>query len=346
MLASQSRLAAQNSGASGSPAALTVDALPPPTPKHVAIIMDGNRRWGQREHGDGLRGHQAGAERLRSMCEHCIHRGIPFLSVFAFSTENWGRRREEVDALMRLASAFVLTQRDSLQRNGVRVLMSGSWDGVSEDLRAEIESLEAYTAENSRLTLAVCFNYGARKELQGACTALIARRLRDVVLLARAGTPSGSPQTCNKPIGGSPDCEGLGDVAETGELAETREEKTQAAGDDGDRVPTVPATSSGSSLMSGGLALPESITLTRAQLEALVAPVTADDVSSGLYTPDLPPPDLLIRTGGELRLSNFLLWQAAYSELYFVDTLWPDFDEDCFDAALQAFAERRRRFGK
>jgi len=286
-------------------------------PVHVAIIMDGNRRWGYAR-GDGLQGHPAGAERLRTTCEYCIRRGIQILSVFAFSTENWSRGREEVEALMQLASSFVLSQQRSLQESGVRVLMSGSWDRVPQGLRAQIEELTASTSENSRLILNVCFNYGARAEFQHACTTIIARRLRDAALAAvspTAETPPASPQE---------GCKG---------------EESLLCDNTHPFPPLEPA-------CPLPLNASEGLALSSSQLEQLVSPVSEDEISASLYAPGIPPPDLLIRTGGEFRLSNFLLWQLAYTELYFTKTLWPDFDEQCFDAALDEFSKRRRRFGR
>ncbi len=225
------------------------------TPRHVAIIMDGNGRWATQRRLPRAVGHRAGVEALRRVVRLCDTYHVPMLSVYAFSTENWGRPQEEVDALMSLMWETIRSDVDRLHREGVRLRHIGRLEGLAPDVREAIKWMMDLTRENTKLELNVCFNYGARAELVDAMRAIAAE-----------GIPPSQ--------------------------------------------------------------------------------ITEETISHRLYTHDLPDPDLIIRTGGEMRLSNYLLWQAAYSEYYSTATLWPDFDEDDFIAALDAYASRKRRFGK
>ncbi|MDE3228660.1 MAG: di-trans,poly-cis-decaprenylcistransferase [Chloroflexota bacterium] len=225
------------------------------TPRHIAIIMDGNGRWATERRLPRAVGHRAGVEALRRVVQLCDDYHIPMLSVYAFSTENWGRPQEEVDALMGLMWETIRSDVDRLHKNGVRLRHIGRLEGLAPDVREAIQWMMDLTRENSKLQLNVCFNYGGRAEIVDAVRAIVAE----------------------------------------------------------------------------GLA-PEAI--------------DEDAISARLYTHDLPDPDLIIRTGGEMRLSNYLIWQAAYAEYYSSPRLWPDFDHDDFVAALDAFATRKRRFGK
>jgi undecaprenyl diphosphate synthase len=234
------------------------DAAPPAeapvTAAHVAIIMDGNRRWA-REHGlDELDGHAAGVEKIRWLVEHTLRRGVGYLSLYAFSRENWARSDEEVIGLFRLLDKAIRAETPELVRQGVRVRLLGRVEELPADLRASIGEALAATDGGTRLTLAVAFNYAGRTELVDAVRSIVA--------------------------------DGLGpdDIDESA-------------------------------------------------------------IAERLYTRGMPDPDLVIRTGGEQRLSNFLIWQSAYAEFWSCDTLWPDFDEAAYDAALDAFARRSRRFG-
>jgi undecaprenyl diphosphate synthase len=220
----------------------------------VAIIMDGNGRWAKRRRLPTAAGHRAGARAVRRIVEAAVELGIHDLSVFAFSTENWSRPKEEVDALMEIFAETIERELPDLAEQGVRVRFIGRRDRAPESLRARMAAMEDRTELNVRLNLWVAFDYGGRAELVEA-----ARRL-----------------------------------VESGVEAREIDENVFAA---------------------------------------------------NLYAPDLPDPDLLIRTSGELRISNFLLWQLAYSELVFVDRLWPDFDERDLRHALAEYASRRRRFG-
>lgn len=224
-------------------------------PGHIAIIMDGNGRWAQRRHLPRIAGHRAGERNLHRILRACADIGVSMLTVYAFSTENWGRPAGEVNGLMALFADASERETRNLHRNGVRVRHVGSMEGVPKHLKDAIERAVELTKDNQRITLNVAFNYGGRAEIVAAVKRIVA-----------AGVP------------------------------------------------------------------PEEID------EATI--------SRYLYTAHLPDPDLVIRTAGEMRLSNFLLWQAAYSEYYATPTLWPDFSEDDLHAAIDAYAARCRKFGK
>ncbi|MGC9457294.1 MAG: polyprenyl diphosphate synthase [Halothiobacillaceae bacterium] len=226
-------------------------------PAHVAIIMDGNGRWARRKMLPRTVGHQRGKKAVRRTIEAAMERGIPALTLFAFSSENWGRPVEEVDTLMRLFVTALEKELDELDRHDIRLRFIGERDRLPERAQELMAQAEARTASNERLALTVAVSYGGRWDILQA-----ARRAA-----ASAGTD--------------------GDL---GEFAQAFE--------------------------------------------------------SSLSTAGLPPVDLFIRTGGERRISNFLLWQIAYAELWFADTLWPDFDGECLDEALQWFSGRERRFGR
>jgi undecaprenyl diphosphate synthase len=228
--------------------------LLPASPHSLAIIMDGNGRWARRHGLPIASGHRAGTRALRSTVETCIDLGIRSLAVYAFSTENWSRPKDEIDALMMILAETIERELPDLAEQGVRTRFIGRRDRVGADLRAAMEKIEAETADKRRLDLWVAFDYGGRAELIEA-----ARRM----------------------------------------------------------------------------------------IETGVDPLRLDEevFTSFLYAPEMPDPDLLIRTSGECRVSNFLLWQIAYSELAFVDKLWPDFSPADLRAAVHAYARRRRRFG-
>lgn len=210
-------------------------------PAHVAIIMDGNGRWAERRGLPRTKGHEAGERALFDVVEGALEVGIRYLSVYAFSTENWSRPREEVDFLLGFNRALLRKRRDELDGRRVRIRRIGRREQVPHDVLDEFDAAERVTRHHSRMHLLVCFNYGGRAEIE--------------------------------------------DASSEGSIADH------------------------------------------------------------LYAPDAPDVDLLIRTSGEMRLSNFLLWQSAYAELYFTDTLWPDFDRHALFAALDDYAARRRRFG-
>jgi undecaprenyl diphosphate synthase len=223
--------------------------------RHLAIIMDGNGRWATRRHLPRIAGHKAGVDALRRVVECSVDEHIEMLSVYAFSTENWGRPRSEVDGLMRIFWETIRSDLDKLHRNGVRLRHLGRLGDLSPDIQRAVRDMVELTKNNTRLALNVCFNYGGRAELVDA--------VRQIIADGRA---------------------------------------------------------------------PEAI--------------TEELISSYLYTRDLPDPDMVIRTAGEMRVSNFLLWQSAYSEYYATPTLWPDFGREDLLAALDSFYKRQRRFGR
>jgi undecaprenyl diphosphate synthase len=227
-------------------------------PRHVAIIMDGNGRWARKRARPRAFGHREGVEALRRAVEAAGDLGVPYLTVFGFSTENWRRPREEVDALFELLRLYVNRDLERLAQEGVRVRVIGARDNLAPDILEMIARAEARTAHNSALNLTIAFNYGGQQEIARA-----ARRLAEDVAAGRVNSQDISP----------------------------------------------------------------------------------DLFAAYLDTRDLPPPDIVIRTSGELRLSNFLLWQAAYAELVFLDVLWPDFDRAALEEAIDEYARRERRFG-
>ena len=221
------------------------------TPRHIAIVMDGNGRWASKRFLPRIAGHKQGVEVLKRTVRSCVQRGVQVLTVFAFSSENWKRPADEVSGLMDILVVALSRELNQLKKEGVHLQFIGDRDGLSERVRNSLAQAEQETAQNRTLILNVCFNYGGRW---------------DVVHAAQA-------------------------------------------------------------LSAAGMA------------------ITEESLSAKLSTVDVGDPDLIIRTGGEMRLSNFLLWQAAYSELYFCNVLWPDFDEAALDSAIQAYAGRERRFG-
>lgn len=227
-----------------------------PTPSHIAIIMDGNRRWARKRLMPVAVGHASGAKAIRGIVRACSERGIQCLTLFAFSTENWKRPTEEVSGLMRLLMVYLQKEVADMNANGVRLQIIGDVSRFDARLQALIAQAHALTANNTRIMLNVAVNYGGKWDMLQAVRAW---------------------QVANPHL-----------------------------------------------------------------------PVSAMDESglqAHLCMAGLPDPDLLIRTGGEARISNFLLWQMAYTELFFTNTLWPDFDSRCLDEALRSYAGRDRRFG-
>jgi undecaprenyl diphosphate synthase len=228
------------------------------TPKHIAIIMDGNGRWATARHLPRLAGHREGARAVRRTIEAAIENGVTWLTIYAFSSENWRRPAGEVLDLTGLLRQYLRSELAELHENGVRLRIIGDRSRFDPDIRDDLAKAEALTSTNARLNLTVALSYGARAEIAAA-----ARRLAEAV---RDGT------------------------------------------------------------------------LDPAQVDE-------DHVAGALATVGIPDPDLIIRTSGEQRLSNFLLWQGAYAELVFLDVLWPDFNAGHFAAALAEYARRERRFG-
>ncbi len=223
-------------------------------PTHVAIIMDGNGRWALSRGLPRIAGHRAGTENLRRVLEGCGELGIKYLTLYAFSTENWGRPEAEVLGLMKILEDVIDSELQELKEEGVRLRHIGHLEQLAPNLRAKVLQAIEMTKENDRLTLNIAFNYGGRDEIVHAIQQMIA--------------------------------DGIGPEEVSDKL-----------------------------------------------------------VSRYLYTRDVPDPDLVIRTSGELRISNFLIWQAAYAEWYFTPVYWPDFDKDELKKAVEEFGSRERRFG-
>jgi undecaprenyl diphosphate synthase len=222
--------------------------------KHLAVIMDGNRRWAKDRGLSSKQGHLAGYERLKNIGPECIARGITHLTVFAFSTENWKRAEDEVGYLMDLFEKALTVELDEFKRQGFRLKVIGRREGLRPSIQRAIEAAESATAIEARATLTLCVNYGGRAEIVDACKQLV-----------RNGVPES--------------------------------EISEAA------------------------------------------------ISARMYWPDLPEPDLIVRTSGEERLSGFLTWEGVYSEIYWCQKHWPDFDAEELDKALGEFASRQRRYG-
>ena len=227
-------------------------------PQHVAIIMDGNGRWAKQRGKERYEGHLAGVDSVRSVVAAAARNGVKWLTLYAFSTENWGRPIQEVEAIMELFCRTVMGQGEELARQGVRVRIIGERTNFSANVIEMIERIESVTAEGNRLTLVLAFNYSSRREIMLATRALAERVAR----------------------------------------GEMRAED-----------------------------------------------INEQSIAQALMTAEIPDPDFIIRTSGECRLSNFLLWQASYAEFYFPEVLWPDFGEEAFEKALEAYAERERRYG-
>ena len=227
-----------------------------PIPRHVAIIMDGNGRWARSRFLPRVAGHQRGVESVRTIVEACMNRGIEYLTLFAFSSENWRRPAEEVSFLMNLFISSLENELAKLHRNGVRLQVIGDRSAFAPKLVDAIIRGETLTANNTKLTLTIAANYGGRWDILQAINAMTQRH---------------------------PDRAGL---------------------------------------------------------------YSEEDLAPFLAMAKMPEPDLFIRTGGEQRISNFLLWQLAYTEFYFTERLWPDFDAAALDEAIHSFRHRERRFGR
>lgn len=227
--------------------------------QHVAIIMDGNRRWAKKRMLPSAAGHKKGVEALRSTLKACAKFGIKYLTVYAFSTENWKRDKEEVEFLMSLLAKTIVNEVPEFIENDIRLTFIGDRKSLSKEIVDVLEFGEKETADCKTLNLQIAFNYGARMEITNA--------LKEISLKVK-----------------------------NGEISEDE--------------------------------------------------ITEDLISQNLYTSNIPDPDLLIRTGGEQRISNYLLWQCAYTEIYITDIFWPEFDEKALASAILEFNSRQRRFGK
>ncbi len=226
----------------------------PRIPRHIAVIMDGNGRWARQRGLPRLAGHRAGTENIRSIVTTCVEIGVPYLTLYAFSTENWSRPSAEIQGLMAILSDFIDRETHALHEQGVHLRHLGSLDGISEMLKRKVRYAIDVTRNNTRLTLAIAFNYGGRADIVNAVRSLVAQGV----------SPEG---------------------------------------------------------------------------------ITEKAISEHLSTCGIPDPDLVIRTSGEWRLSNFLTWQTAYSEYWATSVLWPDFKSDDFRQAVADYGRRDRRFG-
>lgn len=227
--------------------------------QHIAIIMDGNRRWAKNKFLPAAAGHKKGVDALRATLKACKEFNIKYLTVYAFSTENWNRPKEEVDFLMSLLAKTIVAEIPEFNENGVKLRFIGERNSLNEDLKKVLTLGEEETKNNKSLNLQIAFNYGARNELINA-TKLISQKVLE------------------------------------GKLH--------------------------------------------------ISDITEETISENLYTSNIPDPDLLIRTGGEKRISNYLLWQLAYTEIYITDIFWPEFNKEALAAAINEFNMRNRRFGK
>jgi undecaprenyl diphosphate synthase len=232
-------------------------------PKHIAIIMDGNGRWAKRRHYPRVAGHRAGVDSARTVIETCAHLGLPALTLYAFSLENWRRPKAEIDFLMRLLRQYLKTELPVMHRNNIRMQVIGRVDQLPDGVRADVEKGMELTASNTGMCLMVALNYGGRAELVDAFNAILDGIRRN--------------------------------------------------GANGNGLPAFR--------------------------------VDEQTIADHLYTAGLPDPDLLIRTSGEMRVSNFLLWQIAYAEIYVTETLWPDFSRAELYTALVDYQKRERRYG-
>ncbi len=230
-------------------------------PEHVTIIMDGNGRWAKQRGKERLFGHKEGVESVRACTEMAVEKGVKYLSVFAFSEENWDRPVAEIEGLMQLMLKAIAAETPTFQKIGVRFRVIGDFSRLSQTLKDEIDDCMKLTADNKGLQLIVFLSYSGKWDIMQAANKFIEKN-------------------CKKLNGGD-----------------------------------VPA-------------------------------MTAADIAQNLSTADIPDPDLLIRTSGEQRISNYMLWQTAYTEYYFTDVLWPDFRKAEFQQALDAYSNRERRFGK
>lgn len=227
--------------------------------KHIAVIMDGNRRWAKEKHLPSAMGHSKGVESLKKILKACHSYGVEYLTVYAFSTENWNRSQEEVNFLMSLLANTLKNELAELDENEVRIKFIGDIDGLNPELQKILRNSEEQTKDNTGVKLQIAFNYGSRSEITNAC--------KKIALAVKDGTLN-------------------------------------------------------------------------------IDEISENTISANLYTSDIPDPDLLIRTGGEKRISNYLMWQCAYSEIYVTNTYWPEFDKDSLADAIFEYGRRTRRFGK
>lgn len=223
-------------------------------PKHIAIIMDGNGRWAKEKGKLRVEGHKKGAENIEKIIDYSIKLGVKYLTVYAFSTENWKRPEAEVKALMKLFAKYLDDKKEELKKQGVKLLVTGTEENIPNKLLKKIRDTEEYLSDCNQITFNIAFNYGGRKEI----------------------------------------VDGINKI-----IKENRENKE----------------------------------------------INEEEFKKYMYRPEIPDPELVIRTSGEFRVSNFLLWEIAYSEFYVTNVYWPDFDEREYDLAIASYNKRDRRFG-
>ena len=256
-------------------------------PEHIAIIMDGNGRWAKERGKIRLEGHRAGASSLEKILKYAGNIGVKYLTVYAFSTENWKRPEKEVNGLMDLFAKYLDKEKKNLKKQGVRLLVTGAKENISQKLLKKIEETENYLADCDKIIFNIAFNYGGRREIVDAVNKVLQTKFMD--------------KSCRT-------AEGQFDNENNG-LNVTEKE------------------------LNGFVDKNENLR------------ITEEEFSKFMYRPEIPDPELVIRTSGEFRISNFLLWEVAYSEFYITDVYWPDFDEKELDKAILSFNKRDRRYG-
>ena len=256
-------------------------------PKHIAIIMDGNGRWAKERGKIRLEGHRAGANSLEKILTYAGDIGVKYLTVYAFSTENWKRPEKEVKGLMDLFAKYLDKEKKNLKKQGVRLLVTGSKENISQKLLKKIEETENYLADCEKIVFNIAFNYGGRREIVDAVNKILETKLLNEI---------------------------------SGVVSEQFNNE------------------------NNGLNVTEKVVNGFANKKENLK-ITEEEFSKFMYRPEIPDPELVIRTSGEFRISNFLLWEVAYSEFYITDVYWPDFDENELDKAILSFNKRDRRYG-
>ena len=256
-------------------------------PKHIAVIMDGNGRWAKERGKIRLEGHRAGANSLEKILKYAGDIGVKYLTVYAFSTENWKRPEKEVKGLMDLFAKYLDKEKKNLKKQGVRLLVTGSKENISQKLLKKIEETENYLADCEKIVFNIAFNYGGRREIVDAVNKILETKLLNEI---------------------------------SGVVSEQFNNE------------------------NNGLNVTEKVVNGFANKKENLK-ITEEEFSKFMYRPEIPDPELVIRTSGEFRISNFLLWEVAYSEFYITDVYWPDFDENELDKAILSFNKRDRRYG-
>lgn len=275
-------------------------------PRHIAVIMDGNGRWAQKRHLPRVAGHRTGTQSARTTIETCARLHIEALTLYAFSVENWRRPKTEIEFLMALLREYIRKEMPLLQKNNIRMRFLGRADELPEAVQRDTREATEALARNTGMVLSIALNYGGRAEIVDAVNSILAARKGHSRDTSSHGT-------------GTPAC------------PEPESRRTYASSFQKDLLFRAESAERGIS-PSGDQGAQRGF-------------ITEDDLARHLYTADLPDPDLLIRTSGEMRVSNFLLWQIAYAEIFVTDTLWPDFNRARLLEALLDYQKRERRYG-